>query len=555
MCPGRRTSAGKAAQGVWVGLLVTGLSAQMSETRRGMGFPEDWTHHRIKFSTAALRQHFELASREPRAAMQLYRESRAALVPATASSGFRPDGSTPPHPDWSISLGSGRIQFGQYPAKWNSDPTLPISAANCATDYVIYALNVAGATGGQASLVALNNLYSGSGSALCPGLQPAFLFAYNTTTVTGGRILTSPVLSLDGTKVAFVETTTAAPRTSIFHVLKVPASSAGQGSSATAAVAPPGGAMSSLTIVANSDTRSSPWVDYATDTAYVAADNGKLFKITGVFQGTPALAAAPWPILVHNNSVLTSPVLDVTGNVFLGAGNGNLYSVNVNTPAGVSVLHVGTTGQLNPSIYDSPILDSSGGSVFAISSNDSTTNHSAVVVQASTASLTEISRVSVGQGSTGGTSVNLYDGDFDNNFSTPLTGHMLVCGTGPTDTTPFRYLLGFDGAGKLQPASGVQLSTSTAARCGPVTEFFNAHINGGTDFFFWSLTRNCGAATNGCVMSLVNGATGLTSPAESGGTSGIIVDNNSTSGQASSIYFATAAAPLGAVKLTQQGLN
>jgi hypothetical protein len=554
MHPGRRTAIGKAAPMILMGLLVTGLSAQVHAGRRGTGIPEDWTHHRIKFSTAALRQHFEIANREPRAAIQLSREARASLISATPSSGFKPGASTSPHPDWSVSLGAGRIQFGQYPAKWNSDPTLPITAANCNTDYVIYALNVAGATGGQASIVALNNLYSGSrGPALCPGAQPKFLFAYNATTVAGGRILTSPVLSLDGTKVAFVETTTAAPRTSIFHVLHVPTSSVGQGSSATAAVAPPGGAMTSLTIVANSDTRSSPWVDYATDTAYVAADNGRLFKITGVFGGTPTLAGAPWPILINNNSVLTSPVLDVTGNVFLGAGNGNVYSVNVNTPAGVSVLHVGTTGQLNASIYDSPLLDSSGGSVFAISSNDAT---SAVVVQASTSSLTEISRVRIGQGSTGGISVKLYDGDFDNNFTTPGSGHMLVCGTGLADTIPNRYLLGFDGSGRLTPGpSPVPLSANAAARCGPVTEFFNANIGGGTDFFFWSLTRNCLSGANGCVMSLVNGATGLTSGTENGGTSGIIVDNNGTAGQASSIYFSTAAARLTAVKLTQQGLN
>jgi len=34
-----------------------------------------------------------------------------------------------------------------------------------------------------------------------------------------------------------------------------------------------------------------------------------------------------------------------------------------------------------------------------------------------------------------------YDRDFDNNFTTPGFGHLLVCGTGPTDTMPYRYLL------------------------------------------------------------------------------------------------------------------
>jgi hypothetical protein len=35
------------------------------------------------------------------------------------------------------------------------------------------------------------------------------------------------------------------------------------------------------------------------------------------------------------------------------------------------------------------------------------------------------------------------------------------------------------------PGSSVQLSTDANATCGPITEFFNSNISGGTDFFFW----------------------------------------------------------------------
>jgi hypothetical protein len=57
-------------------------------------------------------------------------------------------------------------------------------------------------------------------------------------------------------------------------------------------------------------------------------------------------------------------------------------------------------------------------------------------------------------------------------------------------------------------------------------------------------------------MSMANGLVPWTTPAkEIGGASGIIVDNNSTAGAASSIYFTTEQNPLNAVKLTQQGLN
>ena len=85
---------------------------------------------------------------------------------------------------------------------------------------------------------------------------------------------------------------------------------------------------------------------------------------------------------------------------------------------------------------------------------------------------------------------------------------------------------------------------------------FNQNIGaGGTDFFFWSVSRNCNDGVNGCVLSLANGAAGPNSPQEFGGASGIIVDNNSTQQQASSIYFSTEGAPLNAVKLTQRNLN
>jgi len=55
---------------------------------------------------------------------------------------------------------------------------------------------------------------------------------------------------------------------------------------------------------------------------------------------------------------------------------------------------------------------------------------------------------------------------------------------------------------------------------------------------------------------MANRVVPATTPAtEIGGASGTIVDNYSTAGAASSIYFSTEQNPLNAVKLTQQGLN
>jgi len=552
--------AGRSAHAFFVAILVSGLSAQVTDRRPQVGVPEDWSHHRIRFNTAALHQHPELAARDPRAAAQLYREAFAQARAQMGTPFAAPAAATSvsaPHRDWSVSLGTGRTSFGQFPAKWNSDPTQPPS---CTTDFVVYPINVVGATGGQPSIVGLNNLYAAPSGALCtnPFNQPNFLFTYNTSTDPNGRILTSPVLSLDGKKVAFIETSTVAgARTSILHVLKIPTS--GSHVTANPSTAVPAGAMTSTTISNASNTLSSPWIDYPSDTAYVGLDNGVLYKITGVFNGTPTLVTtAPWPVTINAGSALTSPVLDpTTGNVFLGAGNGRLYSVNVNSPGTVTAIQIGKTGALNRNIYDSVIFDATGKSVFAITSNDAVLT-GAAVVQVDTTSFAVLSRVQVGVGSTTGTSVNLYDGDFDNNyFNNPASGHMLVCGTSTTDTSPFRYLLGFDSNGILQPGSSVQLTTATNARCSPVTEYFNPNIAGGTDFFFWGVTRSCPGipAPGGCVMSLANGSP--QSPASViGGAGGIIIDNDYvTQAGGSSIYFSSGAAPNIAVKLTQLGLQ
>ena len=506
--------------------------------------------------------------------MQLYRESfreayaalHNSLSPAAATSASFSD----PHRDWSVALGTGRINFDQYPAKWQADPT---AVPNCTTDFVIMALNVAGTSGaaGQPSLVGLNNLYAGGANPLCtnPGLQPNFLFSYNTTTLAApavGRILTSPVLSIDGAKVAFIETSTVAGNhASTLHILKIPASGTQQ-LTYQPVVAPPAGAMSSTPLPAFSNQRSSPFLDYASDTIYVGLDDGKVYKITGVFNGTPTLAGAPWPVLTRASAVLSSPVIDsATGALFIGSGAGVLYTFNINnppvSPATATPVQVGVPGAVsqNQGIFDAPILDATGGSVFAITSNAVTLTGAAVVQVSETSPFPILASINIGVGSSGGTAVNLYDGDFDNNyFSNPdLTqGHMLVCGTSTVNTSPYRYLLGFNSSGVIQPGPSVQLSTSNAARCGPVTDYFNPNINGGTDFFFWSVTRNCpGFSNNGCVMALANGTT-LTSAQEIGGASGILIDNDYvTKTGGSSIYFSTEGNPLNAVKLTQQGLQ
>ena len=524
-------------------VLVLSMSAQEAAAPRHNGVPQDWSQGHVVFSRDALALHPNLIYREPRVlhqAMQRWQPPNSDVFrgadPSSAAAA-----NSGQHRDWNVALG-GRISPNMYPAKFSFDAGAP---PNCTNDYVVFGLAATGVTGGRPNLVAFNNLYSGTGG-LC-GAAPTVLFAYNITTATGGRIVTSPILSLDGTKIAFVESL---GTSAVFHVLTW---TAGQGT-LTAAAAP---TMTSLVFspAANSTT-SSPWIDYFADIVYLGADKGQVYKITGVFKGTPTLAGAPWPVTVSNNLHLTPPVLDsVLGRLMVGSSNGSLYQINTTTGALSAPLVVGSG--ISSGITAAPIVDITNGTTFVVSANDGT---SAVLVEADTASMTQLSKARIGQGAAGGTALTLRQPALSNNYyNNPSTGVIRLCGTGAADTTPWQYAFGFTGRTmKTIPSFSQQLLTSTTARCTGWTEFFNPNIGitPGTDFFFFGLTRDCTAtgAPGGCVAEITSTNTTMVTATVAGGSSGIVVDNYSTAAQASSIYL-TAETLQTAYKFTQNGLQ
>ena len=536
--------------------LVSNLCAQAPDTPGRVGLVQDWTQHHLLFSRDGLLKNPRLLSTEPRIANRLAQRWQG-TQPASAPSANQGSRSKL-HRDWNVSLGGSRVSATMFPAKFSFDPS---ATPDCANDYVVFGLrNVGSAT--QANIVALNNLYSGTGG-FCVSPTPTFLFAYNISTVTAGRILDSPALSLDGTKIAFIESgNIAGANMAIFHVLTW-ATGAGNGTSATAPAVPGVGnaaSMSSLTFAAALDTRSSPWVDYATDTAYVGADDGKLYKITGVFHGTPALAGGNWPVTLAANIRVSSPVFDNRlGLVLAGIQNGTYYSVSANG-ATIKSLVVGRSIAMNPGILAAPVVDVTDGTSFVVSANDGT---SGVLVEVDHSNMTQLAKGQIGQGSTGGTAISLFQPAFsDSYFNDPTTGTIRVCGTGAADNTPWQYafggftLVGSKYVMNTTPTGSSQIVTSANARCTEFTEFFNPNVGvGGTDFFFFGLTTDCtGVGTSGCVIAR-NQDGSLTKANVTGGPTGIVVDNFSTLGQASSIYFGGAAAPNLAFKFTQNGLQ
>jgi hypothetical protein len=207
------------------------------------GVPDDWTHHHVIFNAGTEQEaiqsgHYERWQKivnEPRYVIQQLKKNLPVQGPAAVDASFRarwisgaagipvplqnldPGFGLGPHDpqpihrkkqptnppsniqrDWSMtSGGTGGLAAGHYPAKYQFDGT-STSVESCA-DYVVFPTGIAGSAT-QATLIVYNNVYK---SPTFSGTVPSILLSINT----GGLANTSPVLSLDGTQVAFMQTT------------------------------------------------------------------------------------------------------------------------------------------------------------------------------------------------------------------------------------------------------------------------------------------------------------------------------------------------------------
>ena len=267
-------------------IVELGAEAQEQTRQQHVGRVLDWSYHHLVLSGGLAAVDLDGARAEPRILFRLVEHnSLAAVLPASKQfdrGDRRP--SIPFRPkrrglkvDWSVPLGTGIVAPNMFPAKYSFDVN---AAPSCANDYVVFGFNVAGVMGGQANLIGLNQLYRGT-NGLCGAGSASVNWAYNGSTG-GGSVLTSPVISLDGTKIAYVES---AGASAIFHVLTWKAA---EGTSATVAAIPTlngvctasTSCLKSVTFSATStDTLASPWVDYlmtkhsleATTVRYIAS--------------------------------------------------------------------------------------------------------------------------------------------------------------------------------------------------------------------------------------------------------------------------------------------
>lgn len=503
--------------------------------------------------------------------------------------------------DWAVSLENGYVPQNQFPAKYRFD----VATDDCNADYIVFGLTVTSGT--QANLVGINNLYTGA-TTPCNSGSPWVAFAYNTVTQSGGQIKTSPAISKDGTKVAFVESTSSG---SYFHVLVLPSpipTPPAQDGTVLSPLTPTScttpttaGCMTSLTIQTSAtDSNSSPWVDYATDTAYVGADNGVLYKITPVFGGgAPALVSTGgWPVTVstYPTKVLTAPVVDDrAGSIFIGDGEGYLYSVSLASPSGTYAAqvevgwatHGAGTGVVDPPIAVTDPANSTTDQVFVFTGCSIVLGIGGSVSQVpanftNSTTLTTSNTVDLGSASGTGdcTGKNVHSGAFDNAFwlNGSTSGHMIACGfvnNGGTPAKPQMYFFPF--ASNVITSTGSStfvINNTKGDECSPLTEFSDGVTDrlffgvGSGDGFLESSTITTSLTTPTCVGAPTSSC--VTTPKALGGASGIIIDNQLSNG-GTNIYFSTMAVgsvngqkcnvtggtanPYCAVKLTQSGLQ
>ena len=583
-------------------LLPAGLLPLLATVRRSaptsapqvpMHSFHDWSTRHAIYSQTGTSAALEAARTDPRAIFRwreveqreaqqrqafAFREFRGRRIPRRF-----PLRAAPTQRDWSINLGTAGTAPAMYPAKFSFNVK---STPDCTKDFVVFPVNAVGSAT-QPNIVALNNLYSGSAAlngsnGVCnravtgndTGIAATVLWSYNVHAIAaGGAVPTSPVLSLDGAKVAFVES--AAGNPAHFHVLAWNTGDGRVGNlqsvlspkaivapfSATAPAAASGTA-TDLSFGATTDTLSSPYIDYANDLAYVGNDAGILYRIKNVFCTTAACVASAPPTLDSTWGVsgavnvcsgkLTGPVLDFYNlNVYVGCSDGKLYSISQAGTIKSLVVGDGAPGKTFGGIVDPPIVDGVNSFIYAVSGS-ANNGANGVLVQAQADFSTSVA-VPIGSGN----QCNIHAPALsDGYFTNPAAANSLIYVGGVTGTVgpctaagatggkSVLYAATFGAGGVLNsgaPANSLTSAKPVGSEYAPMGEFFNS--TAGVDTLFVSLLRN---NSNGVVNLYTFDITaGWNVPptnfaTEGLGASGLVVDNDTnttTFPQSSSIYF------------------
>lgn len=509
------------------------------------GFPLDWSNKHVTYRPGISLEEVRNNERDPRYWRQkAVTEHNAAI--ATRRIDFDLDeflgrfrdkkkkkAGDPLEIDWAVSLGTGAVAQNMSPAKYSY-----AGPASC-SDWVVFGLNTTPAAN-QASLMAVTNLY---GTANGCTANPTVLFSYQTV----GPIQTSPVISYNdgGLQVAYVDNESGK---ATFVVVKY---KAGDGTAAAAPVAVPGtGSQVRFQYSSTTNTNSSPYIDFFNDVAYVGDDLGNLYKLSPVFGGgTPSQV---WVAALGGK--LTAPIQDqLHDNVLVGSDNGKFYSQKTSdgTAASVSSPLTVSTG----SIFDPPTIVSGTVTYAFVTTDCNTTADGAALIEASIsgptgATFTSLASRSIGNGHSSCVSNSIHAPTLDDASYNGGAGNVYVCGTKSVNTGPpavnpqnpvlysFSFPSGGGTIGATATSSVQPAGTATTDECSPLTYF----TSNSTSKLFWGIG---GAGSASSVNSLTVASNGLltgtitkdASPNGLGGTSGISIDNASSTSTLANIYF------------------
>jgi hypothetical protein len=332
------------------------------------------------------------------------------------------------------------------------------------------------------------------------------------------------------------------------------------------------------------DTYSAPFIAYGLSgnpsTIYVGDDVGVLHQFKNIFStGTPSeVTTGGWPVTVNANASLGSPIYDAGSlNVFVGdyAPFTSLQSCQLfTTPNTCGYLYsVNSSGTVvksaqldyNVGILDSPVVDSNAGKVYAFVGDDGSTNcTTSAFGPGPCAGVFQFTTGFTG-GATGTEAAVgagyefMMSGTFDNAYysSSNSTGHLYVVGnTGPANNTLYQIPINtnvMSTSANVGPAVATNYTNGYYSAGLQVSEFYNTSA-GNHDYLFLSVLGfgqdNANIAcpsqsvSMGCIIGFdvtsgtISNSTAATGVLpESGGTSGIVVDNGKSG--ASNIYFST----------------
>ncbi len=340
----------------------------------------------------------------------------------------------------------------------------------------------------------------------------------------------------------------------------------------TAAPAIGMGQVTDLAFGSSTDSLSSPYIDYGQDTAYVGNDAGQLYRIKDVFcmgingenpdctdesNGPAPSIDTTWGsggYVQVCSGMLTAPEVDfATGSVFVGCSDGKLYGI---TQQGqVTSVQVGTGGT-HGGIVAAPMVDDVNGFIYAVSGAGSASGGaSGVLVQAKDTDLSSYVAVPIGTGGQCDAEEPAVNNAYLNGITSAgaliyvggISGTVAGCTptSGNANTPPSLTMYGvtLTATGTISagaPKYSEALGGGPGYQWGPLMEFYNSASS--KDWLFIGALQDVQApygniASSDITKSFMNGGTITALVQEGMGPTAMVVDNDSSSAQASSIYF------------------